>query len=380
MLIILFWTLICGIIYTYFGYPIFLSLIAKIWGKNLKKEDIFPGVSLIIAAYNEEKFIEQKINNSLALDYPKEKLEIIVSSDCSTDKTNEIVKRYASSNVRLFIAEKRFGKTAGRNMVIPEAKGEIVVLSDATGMYEKGALRKLVRNFSDPRVGGVGGILKYVNTSNSMVGSGEGLYWRYEVMLRKKESLLGNLLAVSGSIYAFRKKLYSKIPEELADDLIMPLTIKKSGYYAIFEPEAICIEETAKDDKEESAKRIRIANRNIMGLIYMRELFNFFKYGLFSLELFSHKVLRLLIPFFLLALFITTCALSKIAVFYFLFAILQIIFYLAAVIGYVAQKKSKKINRLLYIPLFFCVTNLGVFLGIIKYLNGQKKAIWEPVR
>jgi cellulose synthase/poly-beta-1,6-N-acetylglucosamine synthase-like glycosyltransferase len=380
MLIILFWTLFCCIVYTYFGYPIFLSLIAKIGVKNFGKEDIFPCVSLIIGAYNEEKSIEQKINNSLALNYPKEKLEIIVSSDCSTDKTNEIVKRFASSNVRLFIAEKRSGKTAGRNIVIPEAKGEIVVLSDATGMYEKDALRKLVRNFSDPRVGCVGGILKYVNNSNSMVGSGEGLYWRYEVMLRRKESLLGNLMAVSGSIYAFRKELYSKIPEELADDLIMPLTIKKSGYYAIFEPEAICIEETAKDDKEESAKRIRIANRNIMGLIYMKELFNFFKYGIFSFELFSHKVLRLLIPFFLIALFIITCALSKTTFFYFSFALLQIIFYGVAAVGYVIQKRFKKKNRFFYIPLFFCVTNIGVFLGIIKYLNGQKKAIWEPVR
>lgn len=380
MLIFLFWIILALILYAYAGYPIFLALIANFKKKAFKKAEIYPSVSLIIAAYNEEKSIEKKIRNSLELDYPKEKLEIIVASDCSTDMTNEIVKGFSNSGIKLFVSKKRSGKTAGRNSVIPEAKGKIIVLSDATGMYKRDALKKLIRHFKDERIGCVGGILKYINPSNSMVGSGESLYWRYEVMIKKHESLLGNLMSVSGSIYAFRKELYRNIPEELADDLIVPLMAKKLGYYTILDPEAICIEKTTKNGKEESNKRIRIANRNIMGLIYMRELFNLFKFGIFSLELFSHKVLRLLIPLFLISFFILSYILSKDSLFCAFFTLGQISFYAIGGIGYFIQRKFNRINRIIYIPLFFCISNLGVLLGIAKYLIGRKNMTWEPVR
>lgn len=377
---ILFWLIFMLILYTYIGYPLLLFILARFKAITVNKAEIFPSVSLIIAAYNEEKLIEEKILNCLLLDYPKDKIEIIVASDCSTDKTNEIVKKYEQENVKLEIAEKRAGKTAGRNRAIPRAQGEIIVLSDATGMYGKDVIKKLVRNFNDKTVGCVGGLLRYENSSNSAIGSGEGLYWRYEVLLRKLESLLGNLTAVSGSIYAFKKELYKRIPEELADDLIVPLTVKKSGFFTIFEPEAVCVEKAAKDGREESAKRIRIANRNISGLIYMKELFNFFRYGVFSLELFSHKILRLLMPALLAGLLTVSFILSGRAVFFLSFAVMQTLFYCAATAGYILQMKSKKISKNLYIPLFFCVTNLGVLLGIIKFFNGQKKSIWEPAR
>jgi cellulose synthase/poly-beta-1,6-N-acetylglucosamine synthase-like glycosyltransferase len=380
MLTTLFWILSGAIVYTYFGYPLVLHFAAKVYKKEIKKKDIYPSVSLIIAAYNEEKSIEDKIKNSLDLDYPQEKLEIIVASDCSTDKTNEIVKQFSSYNVKLSVSKERRGKTAGRNMVVPVAKGEIIILSDATGIYERDVIKKLVRNFYDDRVGCVGGILKYVNHTNSMVGSGEGLYWRYEMSLRRKESLLGNLTSVSGSIYAFRKNLFMNIPEDLADDLVVPLTIKKLGYYTILEPEAICAEETTKNEKEESNKRARIANRNIMGLLYMKELLNFFKYRLFSLELFSHKVMRLLMPLFLISFFIINFTILNISFFYTFFAFMQVIFYVIAFIGYIFQKKFKKRSRIFYVPLFFCVSNLAIFLGIIKFLAGHRKAVWEPAR
>lgn len=376
----LFFILFGLIVYTYFGYPVLLTAASLFLKIKIKKREIFPSVTMVIAAYNEEKHIARKIINSFSLDYPKDKLEIIVTSDCSTDRTNSIVESFSGQNVKLLVAQTRKGKTAGRNMAVPHAAGEIIVFSDATGLYKPDALKKLIRNFSDERVGCVGGMLKYENPSNSMVGSGEGLYWKYEVMLRKKESLLGNLTAVSGSIYAFRKKLYNNIPEELADDLIMPLMIKKSGYYVILEPDAICAEETTKEGREEASKRIRIANRNIMGLIFMKDLFNFIKYGFFSLELISHKVLRLLMPFLLILLFIVNQLLIFKRPFYALFALAQIIFYISAISGYLIQKKSGKKNRLLYIPLFFCLSNLSMFFGILKFLAGQKKAIWEPAR
>jgi len=380
MMIVFFWVILALIIYTYFGYPVFLTLMALLERKQFKKSEITPTVSLIIAAYNEEKSIQQKIVNSLSLDYPKDKLEIIIASDCSSDKTEEITAKYRDQGVRLSVAQKRSGKTAGRNRVVPEARGEINLLSDATGMYEKDVIRKLVRNFADRQVGCVAGILRYINPTSSVVGSGEGLYWRYEVVLRKKESLLGNLTAVSGSIYAFRKELFRKIPEELADDLIMPLTVKKLGYFCVFEPEAVCTEEAAKEDSEEFSKRVRIANRNIMGLLYCASLLNIFKYGVFAVQLISHKVLRLLMPLMMIALFvINPLIMNRSEIFASVWAA-QIFFYGAALLGFIIQKRFSKRNKVLCVPLFFCLTNLGILLGIFKFCRGQKKAIWEPVR
>ncbi len=380
MVAILFWLILALIVYTYAGYPFLLSVAARIRPRKFQRQDILPSVSIIIAAYNEEKSIEKKLLNCLELDYPKEKMEIIVASDFSTDKTHEIVNRFENKNIRLLIGQERKGKTAGRNRTVPLAQGEIIVLSDATGMYHPDALKKLVRHFADRRVGCVAGILRYVNPTDSMVGSGEGLYWRYEVLLRTKESMLGNLIAVSGSIYAFRKELFRHIPEALADDLIMPLMIRKLGFNSVYEPEAVCIEEASKSNQEESAKRVRIAIRNIMGLLYMKELLNVFKYGLFSIELFSHKILRLMIPIFLMALFFLNISIARISAFYSLFLLAQVSFYVLAFLGNILQGKHKKTNNLLYIPLFFCLTNLSIMQGIVKYFFGHRKAVWEPSR
>lgn len=380
MFIVIFWVCLLLILYTYLGYPALLVLMGKFVNRKFIKFEIFPNVSLIIAAYNEEKSIEKKIRNCLELNYPKEKMEIIVASDCSTDNTNEIVKRFEKENIRLIITQKRSGKTAGRNRVIPEAKGDIIVLTDATGIYHKDAVKKLVSNFADKRVGCVGGVLKYVNPTDSVVGSGEGLYWQYEVLIRKRESQLGNLTAVSGTIYAFRRDLFRNIPEELADDLIMPLVIKELGYYGLFEPEAVCIEEAAREDKEEFNKRVRIANRNILGLVYMRKLLNVFKYGMFSTQLFSHKILRLLMPILIALLFISNLFIISKSSLYAYFLYNQFVFYLLGTAGYVVQRFLNKRNKFCCVPLFFCLTNIGVFVGLIKFLKGQKKAIWEPVR
>ncbi len=375
----LLWICLSFILYTYFGYPLFLKFMASARTIRFKYEDITPYVSFVIAAYNEEKSIEKKIQNTLELDYPEEKLEIIITSDGSTDRTDEIVRGYADRGVRLIRAEDRNGKTAGRNISLPEARGEIIIFSDATGIYEKNAIKELVRNFADERVGCAAGALKYVNASGSSVGTGEGLYWKYEVMLRKLESSLGNLTAVSGSIYAFRKKLYKPIPAELADDFMMPLQVKKSGYYAVYEPEAVCREETSSHNEEELSKRKRIAVRNIMGLIYMRSLLNPFRYGIFSLELFSHKILRLLVPLFLVFLYVLNIPLISRDSLYGTIFLLQNVFYLSSFIGNVLSRHNIKI-RIFYIAHYFFVTNFGILMGIIDFLKGKRKAVWNPVR
>ena len=374
-----FWFSVIGIFYTYFGYPLLLVMLTSLMSKAIKKAEITPSVSLVIAAYNEEKAIEEKIKNSLALDYPRDKLEIIVVSDGSTDKTNEIVQKFALQGVKLCIFSKRLGKTSCRNEAIKLTRGDILVFSDATGMYNKDVIKKLVRNFNDSRVGCVGGFLRYINPKNSMVGEGEGLYWRYEVMLRRKESRLGNLMAVSGAIYAIRKELYKFPPKELADDFISPLMVKKQGYYCVYETEAVCVEETVSKNKNEVSKRARIALRNIKGLFYMKTLFNFFKYGIFSLELFSHKILRLTVPVFLLFIVFANILLLNNAQIYKIIALMQVIFYSFALIGYILQRMQRK-SRLFYIPFYFCVTNLGILFGIIRFLVGKEEMIWKPER
>lgn len=365
--------------YTYFGYPLVLLLLSACARLRIKNDEIEPKVSLIIAAYNEEQVIAKKIENSLDLEYPKEKLEIIVVSDASDDSTDEIVKKYVDRGVILHRMEKRGGKISGHHSVVSKTKGEILIFSDATGLYKKDVVRKLVANFADKRVGCVGGILRYVDPKSSMLGAGEGLYWRYEMFLRKKESMLGKLPAVSGSIYAVRKELYVDFPSDLADDLIVPLTAQKKGYFVVYEQDAVCVEETISNKKQEFAKRSRIANQNIRGILYMKDMLNVFKYRLTAFILFSHKFLRLVVPVAMILLFILTVFLAGENSFLNVLLVLQLIFYLSALAGYILEKIGQK-NRILAISFYFCTTNIGLLFGVLKFILGKNEKIWQPYR
>ncbi len=376
---LLFWVLVAMLGYAYVGYPVLLCIIKTLRKVRVKQGAVTPQVSLIIAAYNEEIVIREKIKNTLLLDYPKEHLEIIVVSDCSTDNTDAIVKEYENQGVKLLRIPERGGKVAGHREAVKIAGGDILVFSDATGMYESDAVKKLVRNFADEKVGCVGGMLKYINSADSTLGSGEGLYWRYEVFLRKMESNLGSLAAVSGSIYAVRKGLYFDFPEKLADDLVIPLFSRQKGYYVVYEPEAVCVEETVTDNAQELAKRARIANQNIRGILYMKHMLNFFRYPVTSLVLFSHKLLRQLVPLILLILLGVNGLLSAFRYEYMFLFLCQICFYAAALAGYRLDRKKQK-NKLLFIPYYFCTTNVGILFGFLKLMRGRDERVWEPVR
>ncbi|MBN2483732.1 MAG: glycosyltransferase family 2 protein [Candidatus Omnitrophica bacterium] len=376
MIELLFWLCAGIVFYAYFGYPLLLSVIAGRKSVSVKKNDITPSVTIIIAAYNEEKVIRKKIENSLSLEYPRDKLEIMVVSDGSTDSTDSIVGEY--SEVKLVKMEKRSGKVTGHKTAVRQAKGEIFVFSDATGMYEKDALRKLVRHFADEKVGCVGGMLEYVDPADSDLGGGEGLYWKYEVMVRKLESRLGSLVAVSGSIYAVRKELYFDFPEKLADDLIIPLCARKKGYHVIYEPQALCIEETVVHRSQELSKRARIANQNIRGILYMKEMFNIFVYPVTAFILFSHKLLRQLIPVFMIFLFLLNILLISRSFVYGIIFVLQDMLYAAAVAGFIFHKDKKP--KVIVVPYYFCTTNLGILLGLIKFTQKKEDATWEPER
>lgn len=371
----LFWFLLTLIILSYFGYPVVLTLLVSFKKRAYKKENIEPNVTLLIPAHNEEDVIRKKIENSLSLDYPKDKFEILLILDECSDRTKEIAERYLDRGIKIIEQRPRKGKMAALNLAIPQARGEILVFTDANSIYEKDAIRKLVRNFADERIGCVCGELKYI--SGSSVGEGENLYWKYEKFLKTKESQLQSLLVVNGSIYAIRKKLYEPIEETLADDFVNPMRIAKKGHGLVYEPEAITVERAAESTKDEFNRKVRIVSQGlkatfaICGTILSSGLLRIFQFTF-------HKFLRWLVLLFLIIIFIANLFLLD-RWFYWLALYGQILFYLFALIGYLLQGKRIKIKAF-NIPFYFCMVNLASLIGILKLLTGGMKGTWEKAQ
>ena len=380
MLRSIFYLSILVLLYTYFGYPILLAILMKFKReKPIVKRNITPKVSIVISAYNEEETIAEKLYNLLSLNYPRKNMEVVVVSDASTDEMDEIVKGFADQGVKLHRLRQRSGKIAAYRRVLPLLQGEIIVFSDATSYLHKDSIRYLISNFNDPTIGCVGALLEYTNPEDAIVGEGEDKYWEYEKKVKEYESNLCSLTSISGTLYAVRKDLYPcNIKDDLADDLIVPLQIKKRGFRTVLEPKAICKEFTTLSVKEDMAKRIRITIQNIRGLIDQAEILNPFRYGLYSLLVTSHKLLRLLVPAFLLIIFISNAILAYGSWIYSLIFISQIMFYLVGFVGYFmnGRVRLKLINTVFY----FCLSNLAILVGIIEFFKGKKMATWEPIR
>jgi cellulose synthase/poly-beta-1,6-N-acetylglucosamine synthase-like glycosyltransferase len=347
--------------------------------KSIRKSDITPSVSIIIAARNEEKNIARKIENTLQLDYPKELLEIIIFSDASTDRTDDIVESYADHGVILNKLKERKGKTGGQNNSVKKAKGEIIVFSDGTTIYHQDAIKKIVRNFADEKVGCVGGELEYINLKQTQVGEGESIYWKYERKIKRLESTIGSLIGVSGCIYAVRKSLYRDMKGDILSDFAIASDIVKSNYRVVYEPEAISEERTEDNIDDEFKMRIRIAVRSYKALFSRKEMMNPFKYGFYAVQLISHKLLRYLVPFILMLAFISNLFSMHIPVFK---AVIfgQMLFYILAVIGYRYQKARKPNRVIFFYPFYFCLLNTAATVAWIHYWQGEKHTFWEPVR
>lgn len=374
-----FWVSLFIIFYVYFGYPALLYLWSRVRGRQLRADDGYlPRVSFIIAAYNEEKGIASKLENTLGLDYPRDRLEIIVASDCCDDGTDDIVKDRYAGDVKLNCQLERRGKTSAQNDTAGKATGDILVFSDATTVYEKDSLRKLVRNFADDTVGCVGGELTYVNPSGGTVGEGGGLYWRYERWLRDMESRVCSLIGVSGCMYAVRKSLYREIDPGLISDFVIASVIYKQGSRTIHERDARCYEETTETTSDEFRMRTRVALRSLRGLWAYRALLNPFRYGFFALQLWSHKLLRYLVPVFWLLMFLGNCFLLNEAMYLVLFAG-QTAVVLSALAGYYLQEKRGR-KTILFVPYYFALVNLAALKGLIDLVSGKKEITWNPLR
>lgn len=333
------------ILYTYFFYPLL------IWGLDvlLKRrnhvidENFYPTVSLVVIAHNEEEVIREKIENSLSLDYPKEKFQIIMASDNSTDRTNEIMAQYTGKGICFMPILKRGGKSKALNLCIPKAQGEIIVLSDANTLVHQDAVRKLVRHFADPVIGCVSGKLRFRPVEGNPLGMIESRFWNYETWVKKHEGNLGFLPGANGGIYAIRKSVFHLLPttKAIMDDFIITLNIIAQGYRAISDPEVRALEDTCVNVQDSFEQKVRIGAANFHGLPYIYHLLNPAK-GFVAYILWSHKIIRWFLPFFLLILLISNLLLLGQGLFYQYLAVGQSSFYLTACLGYVGYLLSKQ--------------------------------------
>jgi cellulose synthase/poly-beta-1,6-N-acetylglucosamine synthase-like glycosyltransferase len=375
---IIFWSAVILVFYTYGGYSLLVIAMSRFFHNDVRKKNITPKVTFLITAYNEEKNIAQKLENTLSLDYPGQKLEILVASDGSSDRTEEIVKSFAGKGVRLLRVEGRVGKTATQNAAVKAATGEIVIFSDATTTYEKDNIKNIVRNYADPEVGAVSGRYEYYNPTGAAIGTGNILFWKYENLIKSSQTRIKTISGCCGCIYSVRKEAYEPLPPDIISDLCEPLKILEKGYRIVFEPDAVAYEETTEKASEEFNMRIRVISRGMRGLLYMKKLFNPLKFPFISFQLFSHKVLRWLIPFFMLALFLSNLFLLD-GTFYKITMALQAAFYSMAALAWLGEKANLRL-KVFSIPLYFSTVNIASVVSMYKTLKGFKAVTWETVR
>jgi cellulose synthase/poly-beta-1,6-N-acetylglucosamine synthase-like glycosyltransferase len=373
---------LCIILYVYFGYPLLLKLLSALLKpkSTLQDEMLTPEVSLIISCYNEVDVVKEKIENSLAIDYPKDKLKIIIVSDGSEDGTDEIAKQYSAEGIVLIRQEGRLGKTSAINLAMEEVTSEVVVFSDANAMYETDAIKKLVRNFADEAVGYVVGAALYTDGKTSAAAASEDIYWQYEIKLKTMESKLHSVVGGDGAIYAIRRALFIKLDAKDINDFVNPLQIIAQGYRGVFDHEANCLEETAGDFAKEAKRKQRIVNRSFRGLMKVKEVLNPFKFGFFSLEVISHKLLRWLMP-----VFIVLFAVGSIYLGYQQYhefkatSILGIIFLWLAQVGFLKTEQTQT-SKIFFIPYYFLMVNYYSLMGVITAVAGNIQVIWSSPR
>ena len=363
--------------YVYVGYPMLLTLCARQRTRHWQLL-VSPRVTLVLCAHNEEAVLREKIANCRALDYPADLLEFCVGSDGSTDGTNALLQAWACGDprVRLTLSPERGGKTALLNRIVPAAKGDVILFSDASTLFSPDAVRRHVAHYADPTIGCVGGDLIFVNTAHAPVSSAHGAYWRYERHLRQCESSLGILAYVAGANYSMRRELWRAVEPHFADDCNSPLNVIAQGYRVVYDPEATAYEVAAESSEGLMRRRVRMVARDLEATLARPALLNPLSFPGVAWSLWSHKVLRwfgapLLVTLFVLNLFLLDRPLFK-----GIFA-LQIAFYLLSIVGYFRQGKTQ--SRWLAFPLYFSLSNLATLLGLVKVLRRQRAAIWQPV-
>ncbi len=379
--VVTFWISACLVVYVYAGYPAALWLLGVLGvSRPVRQLAIEPTVTLVVSAYNEVAVIDEKLRNSLALDYPADKLHVLVVSDASSDGTDARVEACQDSRVELLRMPERGGKTVGLNAAVRRARGEIIVFSDANAMYDSLALRQLVRNFADPEVGAVTGESRYrIAEQDDASTDAENQYWTYELWIKRMESSLGSLVGADGAIYAVRKALYSDLGVADLSDFVNPLQVVARGYRNVYETEAISYESGAEGFGAEFRRKVRIVNRAWRATLKLRSLLNPFRHGFFALQFLSHKVLRWFVPVFLLVALLSNLWLAGTSTLYSATLAAQALLYGAAAAGMLLERLGRPV-RLLNIPYYFCAVNIASLLGIWQALAGRTYTTWNSSR
>ncbi|MBK7173930.1 MAG: glycosyltransferase family 2 protein [Bacteroidales bacterium] len=388
---IIFWVLLFIVFYAYIGYGILLFVLVRMkrllglksGGKT--DADYEPDVTLFIAAYNEKDFVAEKIRNSLELDYPKEKLHMVWVTDGSDDGTPDELKKYEGITVHHLPA--RNGKIGAMNRGMKFVKTPIVVFCDANTMLGKESIRRIVKLFSNSKVGCVSGEKRiFSKEKDAAAGAGEGLYWKYESTLKKWDAELYSVVGAAGELFAIRTELYREVEKDtLLDDFIISLRVAQDGYTIQYDPEAYAIETASADVKEELKRKIRISAGGIQAVVRLSSLLNIFRYGTLSFQYISHRVLRWTLAPLALAILLPLgliIALNEGIISTGLYNVLfwlQVLFYLAALLGWYLENKSIRI-KLLFVPYYFFIMNLSVFLGLKRYLKRTQSVNWERAK
>lgn len=378
----LFWISLAGIFYVYIGFPLVL-LVRSVWLRPVHGGEITPRVSMVIVAHNEAGIIGDKLENSLALDYPCEQLEIVVASDGSDDGTDAIVAAYRAQGVRLHVCPRR-GKIPALNEAVAQTSGEVLVFSDANSMYDVDALRTLVRCFADRRVGGVAGNQHYVhNTAEGAAGVGERMYWGFDRLLKSLQSKAGNIIGATGAMHAIRRELFVPVPLGVCDDFTISTGVIRQGHRLVFEPAAIAREPIASSDGAEFHRKTRIAARGLRTMWVARDLFNPLRHGFYAVQIASHKLLRWSICWMLLVLLAASLALAGQGLIYQLAGIAQLSVYGFALVG-LATKDTPLARlrgyKLCAICCYFCLANMAAFCAWIQVLRGRRVDVWNSQR
>lgn len=384
-MIIFFWISIFLIVYSFVGYGILLFIIIKI--KRIIKKPIelkypvdFPSVTLLIAAYNEEDFIEEKIQNCLELDYPKEKFQILFITDGSSDQTPEIIRKNGA--IELLHENIRAGKMAAIKRAIPFIKGEITVFTDANTFLNKEALKELIKHYQNNKVGAVAGEKRIlVKSEADASAAGEGFYWKYESTLKKWDYELYSNVGAAGELFSIRTHLYQPVESDtIIDDHMIAMRIAEKGYIIAYEPKAYALEGASENSAEELKRKIRISAGGIQSIFRLKKAANPFLNPVLTFQYISHKVLRwivtpsLMVIAFFLNIFI--CIKYPELDFYKIILILQCLFYVASVLGFYLEKKEIKI-KVLFIPFYISLMNYAALAGTIRYFKGKQSAAWE---
>jgi cellulose synthase/poly-beta-1,6-N-acetylglucosamine synthase-like glycosyltransferase len=383
---ILFWACCSLLGYVYVLYPALVQFIAARFGRPVALSDIFPRVTVILTAYNEEGCIKAKLDNLSSLNYPRELIDILVASDGSSDATETIAAAYDPKRVRVLRVEGRRGKTACQNAAAAAALGDVLVFTDATTYLQADALKYLVRNFADKEVGCVGGRLVYVTKVDNMTGRGGETYWSYELRLRAAESALGSLIGVSGCLYAVRRSAYRPIDPALISDFVIAMTMREQKLRTVLAPEAVCFESTLDRGSEELSMRVRVAVRSLNALVRQRRFLNPLRYGLFAWQLLSHKLLRYASPL----LWLTALAANVMLAYYtrerfpeeplYLLLLLgQCVLIAAGSVGFVMRRDARSTGALGR-PYYLLLTNAASLIATLRYLRGERMIIWTPIR